>query len=116
MLQNCWENLWEAYIEALRTIQKIFGPKSLHFIEPDNECVYHTSHVNHVNYEHTEHSWKQCNIMQYYAILCNIMQYYAENHELDSSLFYQLSSDLSKYTLKLTVLKIWSQETSQNPL
>ena len=54
--------------------------------------------------------------MQYYAILCNIMQYYAENHELDSSLFYQLSSDLSKYTLKLTVLKIWSQETSQKPL
>ena len=50
------------------------------------------------------------------AILCNIMQYYAENHELDSSLFYQLSSDLSKYTLKLTVLKIWSQETSQKPL
>lgn len=76
MLQNCWENLWEAYIEALRTIQKIFGPKSLHFIEPDNECVYHASHVNHVNYKHTEHSLET-------------MQYYAENHELDSSLFYQ---------------------------
>lgn len=76
MLQNCWENLWEAYIEALQTIQKIFGPKSLHFIEPDNECVYHASHVNHVNYKHTEHSLET-------------MQYYAENHELDPSLFYQ---------------------------
>ena len=83
-------------IKTYSQIQKIFGPKSLHCIEPGNECVYNVFHVNHVNYEHTEHSLET-------------VQRYAENHKLDPSLFYQLS-DLSKYSLKFTVLKIWNQD------